>query len=236
MTPPPTSIDGTDITGATIDGQEVQEITVDGDTVFTAGPEIPDSEVDYFERSSLVHYSGQTGSYNTTTDESTQGNRSLTSTNTFGDIIIFSELGDGLPNYPKRGDKILYDFKNRDGNERALFSFFREDTSRFGNGYIIVGNSIANEIVIKEDGGQSETIFSGSFDGVFNRVLIETDNNSINATVYGGSPNTAPEIDEANELGSATLNSSQYNGRGVGFEASQRDFGGRVFFDNINTT
>jgi len=36
MTPPPTSIDGTDITGATIDGQEVQEITVDGQTVFTS--------------------------------------------------------------------------------------------------------------------------------------------------------------------------------------------------------
>jgi len=34
----PTSIDGTDITGATIDGQDVQEITVDGDTVFTAVP------------------------------------------------------------------------------------------------------------------------------------------------------------------------------------------------------
>jgi hypothetical protein len=36
MTPPPTSIDGTDITGATIDGQDVQEITIDGQTVFTA--------------------------------------------------------------------------------------------------------------------------------------------------------------------------------------------------------
>jgi len=36
MTPPPTSIDGTDITGATIDGQEVIEITVDGDRVFRA--------------------------------------------------------------------------------------------------------------------------------------------------------------------------------------------------------
>jgi len=35
---PPTSIDGTDITGATIDGTDVQEITVDGDTVFTAVP------------------------------------------------------------------------------------------------------------------------------------------------------------------------------------------------------
>jgi len=33
---PPTSIDGTDITGATIDGQDVQEITLDGQTVFSA--------------------------------------------------------------------------------------------------------------------------------------------------------------------------------------------------------
>jgi len=36
MSPPPTSIDGTDITGATIDGQQVQEITIDGETVFVA--------------------------------------------------------------------------------------------------------------------------------------------------------------------------------------------------------
>jgi len=32
----PTSIDGTDITGATIDGSDVTEITVDGQTVFNA--------------------------------------------------------------------------------------------------------------------------------------------------------------------------------------------------------
>jgi len=38
----PTSIDGTDITGATIDGTDVQEITVDGDVVFTAGPTFQD--------------------------------------------------------------------------------------------------------------------------------------------------------------------------------------------------
>jgi len=43
---PPTSIDGTDITGATIDGTDVQEITVDGDTVF---------ELDQLPTSNLVH-------------------------------------------------------------------------------------------------------------------------------------------------------------------------------------
>jgi len=45
MSPPPTNIDGTEITGATIDGQDVEEITVDGDTVFTALPDIPASAV-----------------------------------------------------------------------------------------------------------------------------------------------------------------------------------------------
>jgi len=44
----PTSIDGTDITGATIDGTDVTEITVDGDTVFTA-VDIPDSIVSYMD-------------------------------------------------------------------------------------------------------------------------------------------------------------------------------------------
>ena len=38
---PPTSIDGTDITGATIDGTDVQEITVDGDVVFSAATTAP---------------------------------------------------------------------------------------------------------------------------------------------------------------------------------------------------
>jgi len=37
----PTSIDGTDITGATIDGTDVQEITVDGDVVFSAVDGLP---------------------------------------------------------------------------------------------------------------------------------------------------------------------------------------------------
>jgi hypothetical protein len=47
---PPTSIDGTDITGATIDGTDVTEITVDGDTVFTAVPPVP------FPTDLVAHY------------------------------------------------------------------------------------------------------------------------------------------------------------------------------------
>jgi len=65
----PTSIDGTDITGATIDGQDVQEITVDGNTVFTAEPQIPDPG------DLVAHYdfSQETGT-TTVTDLSGNGN------------------------------------------------------------------------------------------------------------------------------------------------------------------
>ena len=70
----PTSIDGSDITGATIDGQDVSEITVDGQTVFEAGPDIPDSGVylhdDWGDNklqnrddSVTVTYNGVTGTY-----------------------------------------------------------------------------------------------------------------------------------------------------------------------------
>jgi hypothetical protein len=64
----PTSIDGTDITGATIDGTDVTEITVDGQTVFTASQP--------WETADLVHdYDAanlSTGALNTFPDQ--QGN------------------------------------------------------------------------------------------------------------------------------------------------------------------
>jgi len=54
----PTSIDGTDITGATIDGTDVTEITVDGQTVFTAF-EAPPSEIYYdFSTNAAIDRSG----------------------------------------------------------------------------------------------------------------------------------------------------------------------------------
>jgi len=50
---PPTSIDGTNITGATIDGTDVQEITVDGQTVFQAVPSIPEADLYHYDATSL---------------------------------------------------------------------------------------------------------------------------------------------------------------------------------------
>jgi len=63
MTPPPTSIDGTDITGATIDGTEVTEITVDGQTVFTSG-------FSYFDDFDTISFSEYTLRNNDTIESS----------------------------------------------------------------------------------------------------------------------------------------------------------------------
>jgi len=52
---PPTSIDGTDITGATIDGTDVQEITVDGDVVFTSTVELNGLLIDDFADGKLTN-------------------------------------------------------------------------------------------------------------------------------------------------------------------------------------
>jgi len=56
----PTSIDGTDITGATIDGTDVTEITVDGDVVFSAGPDLPASIAHRYDPSEETFSDGAT--------------------------------------------------------------------------------------------------------------------------------------------------------------------------------
>jgi len=75
----PTSIDGTDIGGATIDGTDVQEITVDGDTVFTAGPTV----IDDFNDGNLTEYSGNVGAYDTTTSPVFEGSHALENLSSF---------------------------------------------------------------------------------------------------------------------------------------------------------
>jgi len=76
---PPTSIDGTDITGATIDGTDVTEITVDGQTVFTAGPDIPDNAI-YYEGEQVFSITGgwNEGADNNTNNFALNSNHILT--------------------------------------------------------------------------------------------------------------------------------------------------------------
>jgi len=86
---PPTSIDGTDITGATIDGTDVQEITVDGQTVFAAAPDIPASG-DLHARYDATQLSLSDGSPVSTWNDETGNGHDLTAGNapTFKTNII----------------------------------------------------------------------------------------------------------------------------------------------------
>jgi len=96
----PTSIDGTDITGATIDGTDVTEITVDGDTVFTAG--LPESvQYQYVAENFASPWPDETG----TSDMNVNGLSASTFSNgepsVFGDGSSDHGLASGPNNLPE---------------------------------------------------------------------------------------------------------------------------------------
>jgi len=67
---PPTNIDGTEITGATIDGQGVEEITVDGQAVFSAIPDSGDHQW-FIDEGSGTTLNDSVGSVNATINGAT---------------------------------------------------------------------------------------------------------------------------------------------------------------------
>jgi hypothetical protein len=159
MTPPPTSIDGTDITGATIDGQDVQEITVDGQTVFTAGPIIQPSTVHRFPV--------QQGE--TTTIQDTIGNRDLTCNvdftaaepNALNGRILDPDGADDIAQNTNAvapaGDLTLtftVEFDNLDGSVQTVAEY--GDSRNFTTGTKVVRSLSQNEISFQagqDDGG-----------------------------------------------------------------------------------
>jgi hypothetical protein len=187
MTPPPTSIDGTDITGATIDGQEVQEITVDGNTVFTAGP--PASESDqkishrYFFSSDL---SDQVGSSN-----ATDSGTSVVSGN-FVDGA--ARQGDGSSAFVSLGTLSSWVSDINDGGAIA----FGTDIASMSSGDAFLGVDVSGEklILIYDGGGEirldigtpakfGRAVSSGAGlnDGQTHRVAINVDPQNSGGTI-----------------------------------------------------
>jgi len=142
---PPTSIDGTDITGATIDGTEVEEITVDGDTVFTAQVQFP-LVIDDFEDGNFNGWSGDTASYAVEPAFSDMvGNNMLRgSRDRPGAQNIQSFPGDGLQYYPQKGDTIRFRMALESlstsivefGYSPADWSVFMRGTSSAGDAFV----------------------------------------------------------------------------------------------------
>jgi len=211
------SIDGTNITGATIDGQQVSEITIDGQTAWTA---ILDSVVDDFEDNNLNEYSGNTGSFTTQTSPVYNGSYSL------GDVSqnrsIYSDVGDGLPYYPQRGDTVEWRTHQSGGNDVATTGLFSSG-GRSGNGYDFRPGSVDGTgymQIRRWDGGSQTTIASANSVAVeyeWMRHRVESDASTLTYKVYDSS---------GNKLGQISATDSTYSNRGIWFGAYPGDTDG----------
>jgi len=156
----PTSIDGTDITGATIDGQDVQEITVDGQTVFTSG--LPD-QANIIANYDALALSGISDGQivNTWTDES----------------------GNGRDMSPDDGTDPRYETNEINGNPAV------EGQSDYFNDGNFLPNAFTYYCVYKQSGGDDKTLAATyqSFGSFFNGWLCEFELGSIRVGYGDGS-------------------------------------------------
>jgi len=98
----PTSIDGTDITGATIDGTDVTEITVDGQTVFTAVPDIPNTVVHQYRAEDFADpWPDNIGSADMSVSGLTSSTFNNNEDSVFGDGIDDHGTANGPQNFPQ---------------------------------------------------------------------------------------------------------------------------------------
>ena len=240
----PTSIDGTDITGATIDGTDVQEITVDGDVVFSGGfdPLI----IDNFEDAPNGPYGGgdTLGDYWTVSnysisdwDRSTtntiEGNRTLRwISGDEGLQTLVSFDGDGLPNYPSKG-QIFSGFVRTDSEDNnPVILFGLDGTATNFNCYGVRLYNFLNEIDILrfDNAGSVSSSFSTTLqdlsititDDEIYEMEVEwhdgTGNESDNTIVYTVYNVNQSTLARTGTFASIQANDSNYpNDSGVGF-------------------
>lgn len=171
MTPPPTSIDGTDITGATIDGTEVQEITVDGETVFTAVPTFVDISKE--EDGDLSEYTGDTGLFSIANSPTISGSNHSISFATDGSnsFIETTFLRQEYTNFtmhlfPQGGNGEVIFVDSTNGNV-VFCVYFSDGNAASGNGLYFSGSdSVGGSIV---NSGDNSRNFGTKLTGVSNR-------------------------------------------------------------------
>jgi len=168
MTPPPTNIDGTDITGATIDGQDVQEITVDGQTVFSG---IPDSAIFQFDPTDIGASDGQTVS---TWPEAIAGaDMSMTGNPTY-QADVLSSSGDAV-----RGDGV-----DDHGQTSTMGSFGSDMDTNFAIAVGFSTTSTGRCATVNDSGticGFGNDAIGGSSNGTFTVLFRDEGDNRISA-------------------------------------------------------
>jgi len=236
---PPTSIDGTDITGATIDGTDVQEITVDGDVVFTAAPDI----IDDFESGNLNAYNRTSGFQ--ISNFAAKGNHSLEFNNAPFDspnnetfIGMYSVPGDGLANYFAKGEKMSYLWYaenngfhgvnfgvNSTGTEGVLFTFKASDSTL--------------SLITEQNGSTTRDDFLASGDYRFEWLEVEIQwhdgsgsqpNNTITADIF----QTNSNFQRTNLINSGSITESRFsNNQGIGYADRLRDAHTDIYIDHV---
>jgi len=160
----PTSIDGTDITGATIDGTDVTEITVDGQTVFGA-----QTIVDDFETQNLNIWSGSTGAYTIDTSTVKVGTASVRYTSGGGNNRIGTSTG--IDATPDTGDSHqVWIRPGNSSNSITTVHYASDSTSGRNNSY---------EVRLDADNNLFRLILfsGGSFGGVIESVSTSIGSN-----------------------------------------------------------
>ena len=152
----PTSIDGTDITGATIDGTDVQEITVDGDVVFSAT-----TIVDDFETQNLNIWSGDTGSYTIDTSTVKVGNASVRYASGGGNDRIGTATG--IDRTPDAGDRHQVWMRPGNGGNSIQEVHYASDSFAGRNdGYNVWIRADTNEFQLRVYQNGSGTLIASS--------------------------------------------------------------------------
>ena len=173
----PTSIDGTDITGATIDGTDVTEITVDGDVVFTAGFTI----VDDFEDNNLSEWTNfGTGGGSITTDAA-EGSFALK-------VVDGPNNGNFLRNWtvPSGRFELGCEFRwNNTGNFAVFGDFSNTSDNSTGSGFGLT--FLTGELVIQTDSGNTQLVNNPNSNQYYNlKVLCDNTNAVIEQVIVDG--------------------------------------------------
>jgi len=193
---PPTSIDGTDITGATIDGTDVQEITVDGDVVFSAGPGLPANTIAQYN---ALDDGQSTGSITTVPDQF--ANLDLT-----GTASLVSSGINGKQSYEFNGttDEVERNFSTpftqpftviavgevKDKNEAyTLFTGFSGRTELFFNAFTDNWSMFAGGAEVKGGPGDTIAVLTAAFDGANSFLRVngtQVDSGNVGSNDPGG--------------------------------------------------
>ena len=208
---PPTSIDGTDITGATIDGTDVTEITVDGDVVFSAIPNIIDNfnEALYEDKSNTLsdYYFQDVGSFNRVSNGAVfEGSHSLQVTTKGVEIYSTS----GLPRYPQAGEVFSARCNLSDTSGIPILHFGVQDANNY---YLVRPRTQDNTLEMAVTSAGQNTLLAQT------SVSIPTNEWLLNEVEWQTNGTITYTLFDANgsQIDSITGNDTQYTGGGVGF-------------------